>query len=390
VDNVVNAGKVIVASSGNDGITSVGRPANCVGVIAVTAHRITGGHASYANIGTETTISAPGGDSPIDTGVYSLSNTGTTIPVADRYAQMQGTSMASPHVAGVIALMLSVKPSLTPAQVRSYLQSSARPFPAGTICITTYPGQCGSGLLDAAGALYAIPAAPPTVVLTTPSQVVAPNTTISLVGSATAEAPRIIKTYHWTQVTGAAVGVINNAGTASATFTSPSTGTYSFMLTATDTSLRTGTATATVRVNSPPVLTAVAAQTVTDNNSLTFTIGATDVDGDIPIFHSAPLPAGATLSAQGVFNWPRATPVGNYVMTYYASDADANSAQGTVNITVAAPPAPSSGGGGGGGCSISPEGKSKGESPLGTMLVLFSPGIFLVVRKTIHRKKILL
>jgi hypothetical protein len=48
------------------------------------------------------------------------------------------------------------------------------------------------------------------------------------------------------------------------------------------------------------------------------------------------------------------------------------------------------GGGGGGGCSISPEGKSKGEFPLGTMLALFSPGIFLVVRKAIHRKEILL
>jgi len=45
--------------------------------------------------------------------------------------------------------------------------------------------------------------------------------------------------------------------------------------------------------------------------------------------------------------------------------------------------------GGGGGCSISPEGKSKGESPLGTMLVLLSPGILLVVRKTLHRKQFL-
>jgi len=41
---------------------------------------------------------------------------------------------------------------------------------------------------------------------------------------------------------------------------------------------------------------------------------------------------------------------------------------------------------GSGGCSISPEGKSKGEFPLGTMLALLSPGIFLVVRKTFHRK----
>lgn len=38
------------------------------------------------------------------------------------------------------------------------------------------------------------------------------------------------------------------------------------------------------------------------------------------------------------------------------------------------------------GCSISPEGKSMGESPLGTMLALLSPGIFLVVRKTFHKK----
>jgi len=389
VDNVVNAGKVIVAANGNTGTINVYQPANCNGVFAVTAHAIDGDHASYAEVGPQTMISAPGGDA--SAGIFSLFNTGTTIPVADAYGIGSGTSMAAPHVAGVVALMMSVKSSLTPAQVKSYLQSSARPHPAGTYCTTLGIGLCGSGLLDAAGALYAIPAAPPTVVLSSPSQVVAPNTTVSLVGSATAEAPRNIKTYHWTQVTGAAVGVINNAGTASATFTSPATGTYSFMLTATDTTLRTGTATATVRVNSPPVLTAVAAKTVTAGDALTFTVGATDVDGDTPIFHSVSLPAGATLSAQGAFNWPGATPVGSYTMTYYASDPDAaNSAQGTVNITVAAPPAPSSGGGGGGGgCSISPEGKSKGESPLGIMLALFLPGIFLVVRKTIHRKNIL-
>jgi len=392
-ENVVNAGKVIVAATGNLGTILVGQPANCVGVIAVTAHDIDGFNASYADIGTQTTISAPGGDSPFDSMIYSLSNTGTTIPVADSYARYQGTSMATPHVTGVVALMLSVKPSLTPAQVKSYLQSSSRPHPAGTLCTDpSFIGLCGSGLLDAAGALYAIPAAPPAVVLTTPSQVVAPNTTVSLAGSATAEAPRIIKTYHWTQVTGAAVGVINNAGSPSATFTSPATGTYSFMLTATDTTLRTGTATATVRVNSPPVLTAVAAKTVTGGDALNFTVGATDVDGDTPIFHSISLPAGATLSAQGAFSWPSATPAGSYTMMYYASDPDAaNSAQGTVNITVAAAGAStSSGGGGGGGCSISPEGKSKDDSPLGTILVLFSPLIFLVVRKTIHGKKILL
>ena len=380
VDNVVNAGKVIVAATGNSGTMNIYQPANCVGVFAVTSHDMDGDNALTAEVGTGTMISAPG-DSP---GIYSLSNTGTTIPAVDTYALKQGTSMAAPHVAGVVALMLSVKPSLTPAQIKSYLQSSARTFPAGTYCTSIQgTGLCGAGLLDAAGALYAIPAAPPAVVLTTPSQVVAPNTMVSIAGSATAETPRAIKTYHWTQVAGAAVGVINNANTASATFTSPPTGTYSFMLTATDTTLRTGTATATVRVNSPPVLTAVAAKSVTVGDAINFTVGATDVDGDTPIFHSVSLPAGATLSAQGAFSWPSATPVGNYTMTYYASDPDAaNSAQGTVNITVAAvPPPTSTSSGGGGGCSISPEGKSKDDSPLGAMLALFSPLIFLVVRR---------
>jgi serine protease len=388
--DVVNAGKVIVAATGNSGTINVGQPANCVGVFAVTAHTIDGGNASYADVGTQTTISAPGGDALA--GIFSLFNTGTTIPVADAYAIGSGTSMAAPHVAGVVALMLSVKSSLTPAQVKSYLQSSARPHPAGTYCTTSGIGLCGSGLLDAADALYAIPAAPPTVVLTTPSQVVAPNTTVSLVGSATAEPPRFITTYRWTQLTGTAVGVINNADTASATFTSPATGTYSFTLTATDTIGQTGTATATVRVNSAPVLTAVATQTVTEGDALNFTVGATDVDGDTPIFHSISLPAGATLSAQGVFGWPSATPVGGTTMTYYASDAyGANSAQGTVNITIAAAPPSngSGGGGGGGGCtSITRSGgEPSNTASIFSVGILLLPACALGLRRFYRRRK---
>ncbi len=352
VNDVVDAGKAIVASTGNDGTTSVGQPANCAGVFAVTAHSVAGNNAGYADIGAETMISAPGGD--FSGGVHSLSNTGATVPEADSYAQKMGTSMAAPHVAGVAALMLSVKSSLTPAQIRSYLRSSARAFPVGDICATTYIGLCGAGLLDAAGALYTIPAAPPTVVVTNPSQVVPPGTTVSLAGSATAEPPRGIETYRWTQIAGASVGVIDNANTASATFTSPATGNYAFLLTATDTTNRNGTATATVRVNSPPVLTAVAAQTVAAGDALVFDVGATDIDGDIPVFHSISLPAGATLSANGEFNWPSASPAGSHVMTYYAGDAHgADSATGTVLITVTTGPAATgAGGGGGGGCAV--------------------------------------
>lgn len=389
VNDVVNAGKVIVAAAGNDE-SSVNSPANCTGVIAVTAHAIDGDNAWYASVGTEVAISAPGGgcgflthsaatctdlSSANGLGVYSLMNTGTTIPGADSYSAESGTSMAAPHVAGVVALMLSVK-TLTPANIKSYLQSSARAHPAGTYCTTT-TGVCGSGLLDAAGALNAIPAAPPTVVLTSPSQVVAPNAVISLAGSATAESPRVINTYSWTQLTGAAV-IINNANTASATFTAPATGTYSFRLTATDNTSRSGTADATVRVNSAPVPAAVAPQTVVVGSALNFTVSATDVDGDTPIFHSVSLPAGATLSAQGAFSWPSATPLGSYTMTYYASDNDTNSANVTVDITVVSPA--SSGGGGGCSLSLNPE---TPDPALPVMMVV--AGLYLLRRRLVWK-----
>ena len=78
--------------------------------------------------------------------VFSTLNAGQTAPGADSYAFYQGTSMATPHVAGVAALLYGVKPTLTPDQVESILKSTARGFPA--TC-----GQCGSGIVDAAAAV---------------------------------------------------------------------------------------------------------------------------------------------------------------------------------------------------------------------------------------------
>ena len=47
---------------------------------------------------------------------------------------MMGTSMAAPHVTGTIALMLSRKPDLTAAEVKTYLRSSSREHPPGSAC----------------------------------------------------------------------------------------------------------------------------------------------------------------------------------------------------------------------------------------------------------------
>ncbi len=172
--NDVNArGAMVVVATGNGGANSVNQPANCSGVIAVTAHAIDGDNADYANIGAQTTLSAPGGgcgtqsvtcfpgysaDGPA---VYSLGNSGTSVPVADNAALKYGTSMAVPHVVGTIALMLSVNPALTRAEITSLLRSAARPFPAGSACLLAEnSGLCGAGLLDARAALASVSGAP--------------------------------------------------------------------------------------------------------------------------------------------------------------------------------------------------------------------------------------
>ncbi len=90
-------------------------------------------------------------------------NSGTTSPVAspggDIYQYYQGTSMATPHVSGIVSLMLSQNRGLTPNQVLSGIQTTARAFPTGTgsDCTTSI---CGAGIINAAAAVAAvIPAA---------------------------------------------------------------------------------------------------------------------------------------------------------------------------------------------------------------------------------------
>jgi len=61
INRVRAAGAIVVAPAGNDGALVASQPANCEGVIAVTAHARDGDNASYSNVGSQVALSAPGG-----------------------------------------------------------------------------------------------------------------------------------------------------------------------------------------------------------------------------------------------------------------------------------------------------------------------------------------
>jgi serine protease len=155
INSAVNAGATVIVSAGNrqqDAANS--SPASCANVITVAATNRNGSRAWYSNFGATVELSAPGGEtnSNAANGVLSTLNTGTTTPGSDSYSFSQGTSMAAPHVAGVVSLMLAVRPTLTPSQILTLLQSTVTPFPVGSTCTTA---NCGTGIVNAAAALLA-------------------------------------------------------------------------------------------------------------------------------------------------------------------------------------------------------------------------------------------
>ncbi|AWH24324.1 S8 family peptidase [Stenotrophomonas sp. YAU14D1_LEIMI4_1] len=145
INGAVGRGTTVVVAAGNSNTNvSSAVPANCPNVIAVAATTSAGARASFSNYGTGIDVSAPGAN------ILSTLNTGTTVPASASYASYNGTSMAAPHVAGVVALMQSVAPSpLSPAQVESILKSTARALPGAC------SGGCGAGIVDADAAVTA-------------------------------------------------------------------------------------------------------------------------------------------------------------------------------------------------------------------------------------------
>ncbi len=135
---------VVVAAQNNYDDASNYQPANCCGVITVGNTQRNGSRASDSDYGPIVDIAAPGTD------IYSTYNDGTSSLGAESYAYLSGTSMVTPMVSGVVALVQSVAPKpLSAAEMRTLITQHAQPFPK-------QPDQeLGAGILDATATVTA-------------------------------------------------------------------------------------------------------------------------------------------------------------------------------------------------------------------------------------------
>ncbi len=160
-------GAVVVVAAGNSNKDAAGHsPASCPGAITVAATGVTSKRAYYSNYGNVVKIAAPGGGVYANDGssgaqandgfIWQALNSGKTAPVANdkSYGGMAGTSQATPHVSGIVALMQSARlaanlPLLSPDEVLDVLQSTAmapKVAPAADRPI-------GAGIVDASAAV---------------------------------------------------------------------------------------------------------------------------------------------------------------------------------------------------------------------------------------------
>ncbi|WP_269928624.1 S8 family serine peptidase [Kocuria massiliensis] len=123
IDGAYSRNVPVVVAAGNSGINANDvTPANCLGAVVVGATASSDVMTGYSNYGPMLDVVAPGGSTGQD--IWSTYNTGYSAPAAASYGTLNGTSMASPHVAGVIALMKQRNPGIGIEQIRNILVST--------------------------------------------------------------------------------------------------------------------------------------------------------------------------------------------------------------------------------------------------------------------------
>jgi serine protease len=149
INGAVSRGTTVVVAAGNSNADVANfNPASCNNVIAVASVTSASARSSFSNFGAKIDVSGPG------SGIRSTMNTGTTTPGSETYVDYSGTSMASPHVAGTVALIQSRRLALglalyTPAAVETLLKNTA--YALAGACT----GGCGAGIINAKAAVDA-------------------------------------------------------------------------------------------------------------------------------------------------------------------------------------------------------------------------------------------
>lgn len=150
IDYAWNKGAIIIVSSGNDGVTDLGRPASCNHVITVGATNTAGtAKTSFSNYGPQVPLAAPGENE-------------LTTQMDGSYGGAAGTSIAAPFVAGIAALLFEKYPNATPDFIQQKLFSTAKPLAGFT-----------KGVVDAQAALLDTATPPPS-----PTGTLIPTTTL--------------------------------------------------------------------------------------------------------------------------------------------------------------------------------------------------------------------
>lgn len=154
IDDARAAGALVVVAAGNETRNALRTaPANCHGVLVVTATGQDGGLAGFSDFGVKVGLSAPG------VGILTAANTGLQGPVpspdGDTWNTAIGTSFAAPLVAGVAALMLAIDPALSIEQMLGTLRAQTHTFPTVTGIQCADP-LCGTGIADAGNTVAAV------------------------------------------------------------------------------------------------------------------------------------------------------------------------------------------------------------------------------------------
>ena len=206
-----DAGITVVFAAGNDGQTAgnvynrYAWPDWVVGVGGVDKLGNVGDYSSRGDADHHATVSAPGSwiaSTRAQTGVVSFPNQlpiDPTDPANPRvispelwpyYTSMVGTSMAAPHVAGVVALMLEANPDLTPDEIKAILADTATPLPA---CPEI---DCGAGLVNALAAVTDVANDAPVAGLTASVTLGIAPLTVTLDGTSSTD-DGAIASYRW-------------------------------------------------------------------------------------------------------------------------------------------------------------------------------------------------